>query len=175
MNPRYFIGILLPDEMRNEVGKIQHELLQPGKIMEPLKPHITLLHPNMVMNISPMYLVPKIKELTNQILPISINLTHTGMFDMRVLHIVVDSPEITDLYSKLTSLLPEETLASYSVGRSFAPHVTVAQTKPKQTLSDEQIYQYQKRIDPLLPYVFQVNKLTIFKWIRPRVYKVLPI
>lgn len=175
MQPRYFIAIILPDDIRHRIGKVQHELFQPGKVMQPLKPHITLLHPNMLMSLPPMHFVPKIKKVADQILPIKIKLTKTDLFDDRVLHIAVESSEIYKLYDELVNHLPEEIKARYTVGRPFVPHITLNQAKPKQSLDSALIDKFKEKIDPLLPQTFTVNNLHQFKWLRPRIYKITAI
>lgn len=175
MQPRYFIGILLPDELRHAIGKVQHELFAPHKVMEPLKPHITLLHPNLLETLSPIFFLPKVREVAEHHLPLTIKLTRIALFDKRVLHIAVDCPELDNLHHDLTDLLPESVRASYMQQRPFTPHVTLAQAKPKQKLTDELITEFQTRLESLLAQSFTATHLTEFRWLRPRTYRTTEI
>lgn len=172
MNPRYFIGILLPDDLRHMIAGVQHELFQPGNVMQPLKPHITLLHPDELSTLHPLHFVPKIKEVADQLLPVKIKLDKVSMFDKRVLYLNVLAPDLTKLHQYLATLLPEDVLAQYHVSRPFHPHVTLAQAKPNQDLSPELVTEFCSRIEPLLPQTFSAQNLTEFRWLRPRVYKI---
>jgi 2'-5' RNA ligase len=172
MQPRYFIGITLPESLSEKIAKAQTELFGGHKVMEPLAAHITLLHPNILMTLSPLYFIPKVKEIAGTELPIDVELTKTTLFDERVLHIAVKSPELSALQQKLVELLPDDIRARYEVGRSFMPHVTLAQAKPLQKLDPALIEQMKKRIDPLLPKKFEAASLSQFTWIRPRKYRI---
>lgn len=172
MQPRYFIGLTLPDDLVQHIDSIRAGLLPGQNTMEPLVPHITLLHPNILMTVPKQHLVPKIKELSNTYLPLKIELTQTGLFDRRVLHIAVSSPKLLALQKALVELLPENVRASYEIGRQFTPHVTIAQAKPMQKLSDTLIADLEAAINPLLPVTYTAESLHSFVWVRPRLYKV---
>lgn len=175
MNPRYFIGITLPDELSSTISKTQKEFFTPAKTMEPLVPHLTLLDPNMLMELSPIYFLPKVKEIVEVTLPFEVTLTHLDMFDDRVLFISADSAELIILRKDLVKLIPEKVRAQYTVSREYIPHVTLAQAKPNQHLSDELITNIKTNIQPLLPQQITVKNLNQFLWIRPRTYRVKEI
>jgi 2'-5' RNA ligase len=172
MQPRYFIGITLPDSLSEKITLAQHELFSTHKVMEPLTPHITLLHPNILMTLSPLYFLPKVKEIADAELPIAIELSKTAIFDDRVLHIAVKSPGLLALQKKLVGLLPDDIRARYEVGRDYTPHVTLAQAKPLQGLDPLLVEQLQARVDSLLPKTFETANISKFTWIRPRKYKI---
>lgn len=170
MNPRYFIGIALPNDLSHQIETIQKEILKDQAVMQPLVPHITLLHPNILMSLSPMYFVPQVKTLADKKLPISVELTKTGKFDERVLYITVKSHDLMDLHQEMISLLPPDIRARYQVGRSFIPHITIAQAKPLQALGTDLVEQLQQRLIPLLPCSFETTHLTQFNSTGPRTY-----
>lgn len=172
MHQRYFIGLTLPEHLSEKIRSAQNELFAGHKLMAPLTPHITLLHPNILMTLSPMYLLPKIKEVSQKSLPIEVNLKEVGRFDDRVLHISVNSPALLILQKQLVELLPEDIRARYEIGRDYTPHVTLAQAKPMQKLDPELISHFSATIKPLLPLKFEVNSLSKFTWIKPREYRV---
>src|SRR5690606_37134575 len=116
------------------------------------------------MTLSPVYLVPKIKIITDAELPIEIELSKTGMFDDRVLHIAVHSPSLMKLRHTLVDLLPDDIRARYEIGRDFSPHVTSAQAKPRQRLDATLLEQLRQSIDSLLPIKFEVRHLQQFTW-----------
>jgi 2'-5' RNA ligase len=172
MNPRYFIGITLPDELSAAISKAQKKFFIPGKIMEPLVPHLTLLDPNLLMELSPIYFLPKVKKAAEATLPFEATLTDFGMFDDRVLFISAESPELINLRKDLVELIPEKIRAQYTVHREYVPHVTLAQTKPNQILTDQQVTNIKNKVQPLLPQKMMVKNLDQFQWIRPRTYEV---
>ena len=172
MQPRYFIGIVLPTELSTKISRLQHDLLMPGKVMPPLVPHITLLDPNSLMTLAPSYFTPKVTALAAKILPIEVNLKRVEMFDRRVLYIAAEGSDLIELQKELVGLLPDKVKAQYIIGREFSPHVTLVQAKPKQNLSEELIKSFKNKLEPLLPYRFTVNHLAQFTWQSPRNYKV---
>lgn len=172
MQPRYFIGIALPEALAADIAETQQRLLSGQDVMEPLAPHITLLHPNILMTLAPLYFIPQVRQVADDLLPITIELTKTAMFDDRVLHITVKSPELLKLQKKLVELLPDDVRARYEVGRTYTPHVTLAQAKPLKRLDPVLTEAIKKQVDPLVPEIFQADQLTQFTWIRPRKYKI---
>lgn len=143
--------------------------------MEPLVPHITLLDPNTLLELSPMYFVPKVRKIAKDSLPFGVELTGLGSFGKRALYITVKSPKIVVLRQKLVRLLPDHIRAKHTDVREFIPHVTLAQAKPNQKLDQALIGKFGEQISPLLPCEFSVKNLDQFKWIRPRTYKVTKI
>ena len=161
MQPPYFIGINLPDELSNKIAKIQADLYNDKLLLKPLLPHITLIHPNPLTEISPLILVPKIRELTKD-LDIKIKLNKFDMFNENVLYLSVGSTELEILYENIVDLLPEDTKAKYFISRKFVPHVTIAQAKPKTILTASLVNQYIQKLNLKLPYSFNINSLYKF-------------
>lgn len=172
MQPRYFIGITLPDALSRQIAAIQKDLIKDTPVMQPLVPHITLLHPNILMTLSPLYLLPLVSKAAAGLLPISIELTGTAMFDRRVLYAAVKSPALPKLQKKLVELLPDDVRARYMVGREFTPHVTLLQAKPLQSLDPQLMADFKARMEPMLPVSFDVTALTSFVQQRARSYRV---
>lgn len=175
MNDRYFIGITLPGNLSREIEQLQRDLFQPRKVMHPLKPHITLLHPDLLQTLPPDYFVQKIKEIADHSLPFEVKLTGINMFDKRVLYIGVSFENLMDFQEKLVNLLPEDIKARYLTSRPYKPHVTIVQSKPKQNLPQKLIGNFQNKVEPMLPAKFPVTHLAQFTWIRPRTYKIKKI
>lgn len=171
MSNRYFIGIILPEDLIKSIAHIQRDLLVPHKVMPPLVPHITLLDPNTLSTVNAVEFLPAVKEIARANLPINISLRHTSLFGQRVLHIAAESPKLLALQQQLVGLLPEAVRLKYQSGRPFRPHATLAQAKPSQNLSPRLVESFREQIDPLLPQSFTAENLTHFQWIRPRTYK----
>lgn len=172
MNPRYFIGISLPDNLTAEIQGIQTQMMLGRDNMDPLVPHITLLHPNILTTLSPMYFVPQVKVACKKFLPLNIELTKTALFDTRVLYISVKCPALIELHAALVDLLPNDIQARYQIGREYKPHVTLAQARPLQTLNPKIIDLFNKQIGSIIPTSFDVSNVTLFKSIGPRKYKI---
>lgn len=175
MQLRYFIGISLPPEFSHPIAQLQREFFIRGRVMEPLVPHITLLHPNILGTLAPSFFTPKVKQVADRVLPINIELKAANMFDQRVLHITVESSGLHNLQSSLSSLLPGKVRAQYDRERKFTPHITLLQAKPKQNLPPELIREIKNKIELFLPQNFMATRLTQFTWILPRTYKITNI
>lgn len=175
MHPRYFIGIAFPDDISGQITAVQKKLVGQYDVMEPLVPHITLLHPNILMTLSPLYFIPLAKKAADAALPIKLELTKVAMFDSRVLHIAVKSAALHRLHDELVELLPDDVRARYEIGRKFTPHVTLAQAKPLQTLDSQLITDVSAQIEPLLPQTFEARHISQFKSQRARTYTVQQI
>lgn len=174
MNPRYFIGIELPPDLSKTISVIQEDLYDPQSLSKPLVPHITLLHPKMLETLSPMYFVPKAKEIAAQILPINIKLTDIDVFHRRTLYISVESAALTLLYNKLIALLPDTIMAQY-LGQVFSPHVTLAQSLGRMPLTTDIKDQFQKATSPLFPTIFDASYISQFVWVSKNEHKIKPI
>lgn len=175
MNPRYFIGVSLPDDITSKIQDVQGALLGKESVMEPLIPHITLLHPNILMTLSPLYFIPKVSHATQTFLPFNVELTGIAQFDTRVLYIAVKSPRLTKLQRSLVELLPDDIQARYMAGRHYTPHVTLAQAKPLQKLDPDLVALFEKELQSLLQTKFDVKSLAQFKSHGPRRYQAVPI
>lgn len=175
MHPRYFIGIALPDDISSTITAVQKKLAGQYDVMEPVVPHITLLHPNILMTLSPLYFIPLAKKAADAALPINLELTKIAMFDSRVLHIAVKGAALHHLHDELIELLPHDVRARYEIGRKFTPHVTLAQSKPLQTLDSQLITDVSTQMKPLLPQTFEVRHLSQYKSQRARTYTVQQI
>lgn len=175
MQQRYFIGVTLPDELSSRISRIQDELFHPGKIMQPLVPHITLLPPNVLEKLPPEDFIPQVRKVANKILPAEIKLSEISMFEQRVVYIRVESEAVGHLYDELIKLLPDYVRIKFAANRKFEPHVTLAQAKPKQNLDSKLIKQIKARLSPLLPVHFKAKNLSRFIWQRPRTYHVTEI
>ncbi len=171
MNPRYLIGISLPDELSHAIEKIQEDILDGENVMQPLVPHITLMHPSLLATLSPLYFLPQAKNVAQDSLPITIKLLKTAMFDRRVLYIAVMSDDLSKLQKNLIELLPSDVKSRYEVGRHFLPHITVAQAMPMQSLSEDLVTRLNAKLSNLLPATFAVHNLTKFDSSGPRIYK----
>ncbi|MBW3568818.1 2'-5' RNA ligase family protein [Candidatus Parcubacteria bacterium] len=175
MQPRYFIGIALPDELSSRISKIQNDLFQPGKVMQPLVPHITLLNPNMLEKLPPKDFIPQVRKVTNNILPVEIRLSEISMFKKRVIYIKAEGKAAVYLYDELVKLLPDSVRTKFTPNRKFEPHITLAQAKPKQNLDPKLTEQIKTRLSPLLPVHFEAQNLSRFIWQGPRIYQVTEV
>jgi len=170
MEQHYFIGATLPKDLSQVISDIQKELLIPHKILTPLAPHITILEPHLLEAIPPDAFIPQVKKVADAVLPAQIVLTQTACFNKHILYIEAKNDKLTELRQQLLSLLPEP-----SASQQFHPHITLAQTKHNQVLTDALITSYRERIEPSLPTSFMVSQLSYFEWIHPRTYALYDI
>ncbi|HEV7952060.1 MAG TPA: 2'-5' RNA ligase family protein [Candidatus Saccharimonadales bacterium] len=165
----YFIGIALPPDVDKKIAALKWRLHdeQPHTIM-PVIPHVTLLHPPSLQGILPSQLIPRIHDIAERYLPITITLNRVGFFGPRVCYVEAESFSLYSLQSRLMHLLPPEAQATH-YKRDFLPHVTLAQTYNPATLSKTKVTDIIN--DTLnLPITFTVNSVTHFTRIKPRVY-----
>ncbi len=171
MEQRYFIGITLPKDLSQTIAITQQELFMPHKILTPLAPHITLLEPKLLQTIPLDMLIPQVRKAAETILPIQVTLTDIDCFNKHVLYIAAQGSKLHTLREQLLDLL----LTTPANNRPFRPHVTLAQTKPNQILTDTLIMSYRDKIEPLLPISFTISRLVYFQWVHPRTYALYEI
>lgn len=168
---RYYIGLGLPDKLSNQIATIQADLFDPAVAIQPLVPHITLLPPPAVQDVAPDDLAPRAKQAAQALLPINFSLNEVVFISSRTLAIRVESSELQTLQYKLASLLPADTAAAGVVRRAYNPHVTLNQARRgEKELPHELLLQYRQALKPLLPASCQANHLTLYRWMRPRIY-----
>lgn len=172
---RYFIGIQLPGALTHAISTLQKNAYNEQSMLTPLIPHITLLHPNALTSLAPMYFIPLVSKVAAQHLPFDVTLTHLGAFGSSVLYIAVESHGLMRLHKALVALLPEKVRTQYYVSRSFTPHVTLAQAKFRIKLSQPESDSFNTALEQKLPYTFPVNHLSEFVWQDARKYKIATI
>ncbi len=172
MQPRYFIGISLPEDITGRIQDIQTSLYEEETMLEPLVPHITLVHPNALQTLAPMYFIPKAKDAATPLLPIEITLTDIQVFHNSVAHISVSSEGLNKLHSSLLALLPKSVIAQYYTDRNYKPHVTLLQAKQRQKITPALLANLNDRLQSLLPINFTVTQISCYKWISSREYKI---
>lgn len=170
MHTSYFIGVELPSSIGNAITTAQAEIDPQTSHIAPLQPHITLINPDVLGAVSPLYYKPIVKEVAESFLPLQIELNDFGIFNERILYIAVESIALNALQAALVARLPEHVQAEYFVGKEFTAHVTVAQVRGEK-LKPEIIAAYKAKLESLLPIAFQVNSLTKFTREAPRQYK----
>lgn len=169
----FFIGIALPQHIEDAIVQAQRELLDERTAIRPTVPHITLLHPPAVERMEPDELAARIREIAPTILPFSVTLEGFGTFNRRSVHIrVQQKPELVKLHQVLVNLLPEESRQKhYPDGSTYTPHITLAQAKRGGTLPGDLLGEYTTELEHLLPYTFEVQNLTLYRWVAPRQYQ----
>lgn len=167
---RWFIGVLLPAELSATITELQRNLVDEQTMLKPLIPHITLIHPNPLIELSPLYFAPIAKLAAQHLLPCKVNLQRVSIFNKNVLHIAVESPELEKIHNKIVSVLPHHIKAQYFVGREFKPHVTLAQARGRNELTKEFVKDFTEKINPILPARFMAEKLTRYEWQGTRTY-----
>jgi 2'-5' RNA ligase len=172
---RYFIGLTLPENITRLLEITRHKVFMPQTMLSPLQPHITLLHPNALMQSPPEDLLPKIRAAVQPFLPVKLTLTSLGWFDRRVIYLAVDCPALAQLQSILVAQLPEKIQAKFYDNREFTSHVTLSQAKPYQKLPEDLLDIYSRDLQKYLPSTCTISTLTLFRWQSPRHYKISPI
>jgi 2'-5' RNA ligase len=176
MPPSYFIGIALPQAIANHISSVQSKYYSEKQLLKPLLPHITIVHPQALHTISPLWLLPKIKALVNDFLPIEISIEGFGLFYKNVFYISVSSKGLMQLQFKLLELLPEDVRSRYYTGvNAYTPHITIVQSKPKYPLNDKQLFNYRNELSDLVGKKFTASSLTKFERTAPAKHKLISI
>ena len=166
----YFIGIALPTELDQTISDIKWELYGHDKsLLKPLLPHVTLLHPPSLTGIMPEELLPRIHEVAERYLPLTLACQDIVFFGKSVCFITVQSQSLYSLQSQLVKLLPPEAQALH-YKRPYTPHITLAQAYEPHALDAETM----RRIITTqleLPQQFTVDSVSYFKRILPREYR----
>jgi 2'-5' RNA ligase len=165
----YFIGISLPSDLDRSITELKSRLYgEQPHMLQPVLPHVTLLHPPSLQGILPSQLIPRIHKIAERYLPMTITLSRIGFFGSRVCYLEAESFSLYSLQASLMRLLPPEAQANH-YKHDFLPHVTLAQTYDPATLNRTAII---KEINNSLdmPITFTVDSVTHFTRIKPRVY-----
>lgn len=168
--PIYFIGIALPPELDRQISQLKWELYEQDKsLLKPLLPHVTLLHPPSLKGIMPEELLPRIHEITEKYLPLTLACQEVEFFGNNVSFIAIQSKDLISLQSQLVKLLPEEARALH-YKRPYTPHITLAQAYEPHGLDIQRI---KTDVSPRLrlPRQFTVYSVSSFKRILPREYR----
>lgn len=167
---RYFIGIDIPTKLAARISTIQRQSFDAHTMLEPLKPHITLLHPGLVENIAADELLPAAKAVAAQFFPLNLTLKHIGQFQTKAVFIAVESARLMELYRALFALLPSGILMQRQPIRPFLPHITIAQSKRSHQLSPAVYHLAVQQLVQYLPIQLTAEHLTYYEQSRPRSY-----
>lgn len=122
----YFIALLPPQEIREELSQLQLEIKEKYKSSHALKlpAHITFLPPVWLKNDQEQLFFDTIKFITDRTVPFPVELKNYGRFGQRVIFInVLNHDLIKELHQKLITSL--NSLIPGRVG-NLHPHVTLA-------------------------------------------------
>jgi 2'-5' RNA ligase len=170
MHTSYFIGVELPDSVTKVITRVQEEINPETSVIAPLQPHITVMHPDALSEVSPLYFEPITKEVASDYVPFEVTLHDFGIFNDSILYVAAESVALNALQAALVARLPERVQAEYFVGKNYKSHVTIAQVRGVK-LSPEIIAAYKEKLAHLLPTTFEVEALTKYTRIAPRQYK----
>jgi len=171
----YYIGLQLPEDIRNRISAAQHELADGSLFLAPLEPHITLLPPQALKTSDSDHISAAVKEIADSMVPFTITLQHIERYKQQAVAIKVQSEVIYRLQKKLTKLLPQDTEPLYYPDPVFSPHVTLVQSKRGQKVPAAYEDEYVKRLHDSLPYECQIHHLTLFRSTGPRQYEAVVI
>ena len=166
----YFIGIGLPAYLDQQFSELQWDLHGLDKAtLKPVLPHITLLHPPSLRGIMPSELLPRVHEVAERYLPLTIALHDIGYFRDRVCFVAVQSHQLISLQAQLVRMLPPEARGLH-YRRPYHPHITLTQIHQPKVLDKERIDEVLgDRL--LLPQQFTVEHVSYFQRILPRQYR----
>lgn len=168
--PVYFIGIALPEALDRQISEIQWELHDRDKsLLKPLLPHVTLLHPPSLHGIMPDDLIPRVQEVAERYLPLTLSLEEVSSFNHYICFLRVQSQGLYSLQSQLVKLLPPSAQAAH-YKRRYIPHITLAQAYEPHKL-DVDTLKKELRAKIQLPRQCTVDSVSYFKRILPREYR----
>lgn len=166
----YFIGIALPPELDRAVSELQWQVHEQNvHTLKPILPHVTLLHPPSLKGIMPNDLLPRVHEIAQHYLPLTLAVQNIGFFGKTVCYLEVQSHSLYSLQAQLVRLLPPEAQALH-YKRPYLPHITLAQIYEPSMLDKHQLEEIVQRTISL-PRQFTVGSISYFKRILPREYR----
>jgi 2'-5' RNA ligase len=166
----YFIGITLPDELEHTFADLQWHLCSDNAhALKPVVPHITLLHPPTLAGIMPSELLPRIHDVAERYLPISIQLNRIGFFGDQVCYLEAESFKLYSLQARLVRMLPLDVQTDH-YKRPYLPHITLTQVYDPTKLDKVAM---KTRISESLPLPirYTIDSVACFTRILPRVYQ----
>ena len=167
----YFIGISLPPELDKQISDLKWRLHDTNKhFLKPILPHVTLLHPPSLRGIMPEDLMPKIHEIAERYLPMTLSLEEVGSFGGSVCYIRVQSLALVSLQAQLVRLLPPIAQALH-YKREYQPHITIAQVYEPRKL-DIEVVAKDIHAHIKLPQQITIDSVSCFMRILPREYRV---
>jgi 2'-5' RNA ligase len=127
----YFLGLLPPQDIRNEITRIKEFFREKYGIGHALKspPHITLVPPFKKPECEEGFLISSLKNFTADEPSFTVTLENFGAFPPRVIFIDIgENDNLASLFNRIKlKLIPEwKTNSEDNTGRPFNPHVTVA-------------------------------------------------
>jgi len=130
MNQKFFIALLPPDSIQDEVRQIQYDFLDRYSTQATLKapPHITLIPPFELSSDRLEPLQIELEKFSKTRSPFTVNLSGFAAFPPRVIYLkVVSNPILPNLYVDIAATLANnlDILDPYA-SRPFVPHMTVA-------------------------------------------------
>lgn len=165
----YFIGIAIAGELCSQIEKLQEELASDKGMLDPIVPHVTLLHPNCLSGIMPDEFIPAVREVADRYLPLALQLQDVSFFDDTVAFISVESHKLRSLQHQLVRMLPPQVQEAH-FKRPYTPHITIAQIhKPRKLDKEEIVTRTNQSLQ--LPQTIQIDSLAHFQRIVPRNYK----
>lgn len=172
--PVYFIGIALPEALDRQISQIQWQLRDHDKsLLKPLLPHVTLLHPPSLAGIMPDDLIPRVQQVAEKYLPLTLALEEIDSFNKYICFVRVQSQGLHSLQSQLVKLLPPEAQAIH-YKRPYVPHITIAQAYEPHKLDVDTLKQ-ELPAQIQLPQQFTVDTVSYFQRILPRQYRAEPV
>lgn len=127
----YFIAVLPPNEIQDEITKLKHEVAEKYGSKHALKspPHITLHMPFKWKDKRFHELVEVVKKLNEQIKPFEVQLKDFDFFEPRVVFVdVIENDKLREQQKKVVDICRKQLKldnANYR-NRPFHPHITIA-------------------------------------------------
>ena len=128
-NQIYFIAIIPPENISDEINKLRKQLLPDFNIHSEHKkfPHITLQHTfRRSPEIEPL-LTSYLNELAQTLKPFNVTINNCNHFDSLTLYIAVNNNNpLQNLYKQVKNILVERfNFPSNHISNNFTPHITL--------------------------------------------------
>ncbi|MEQ6168255.1 MULTISPECIES: 2'-5' RNA ligase family protein [unclassified Ekhidna] len=161
----YFIAVLPPEEIHNEITHLKHEVAEKFDSKHALRspPHITLHMPFKWKDKRYEELTDVIKNLNSDLKPFGVRLKNFDFFEPRVVFVnVVENGKLEELQKKVVDACRKQLKldnANYK-NRSFHPHVTIGFRDLKKRMFYEAKKEFEER---KVSFKFLVNEITLLK------------
>lgn len=171
-----FIGFGIPETVSNLITQYQSQFKDRDVYLKPLDPHITLLPPNVLSNLSLSESINKLQGLGSKFKSFSVNLDAINHFNERTLHIVINDNTGTlhALHTAMVENFNVKQIPDLHIGENYTPHITLVQTKHHQKFSGQSFNRLIRNTRAYfdLPLKVTLQQVHVFSHTAPRTYEV---
>ncbi|MCE7936936.1 2'-5' RNA ligase family protein [Candidatus Saccharibacteria bacterium CPR2] len=174
---RYFIGLSIPEPISSLISRYQTQFIDKDIYMRPIIPHITLVPPNVLNELSLSESLQRLKDINSKLKSFSATLNTINHFNNRVLHIALSDKVgvLRTTHESLIDNLDIQSTVDGHIKQEFTPHITLIQTKPYKQFADQSLKRLIRNTQNYFDLPLKVNFQQIHMFLNkaPRTYEIV--